>query len=282
MRRLARIGFVVVSILLLAAAGTGQPAAREQQPAMGSLVERRSTFEREVDAGYGTLLRVLTGPVGNVHVSAWREHKIRVEAKIAFAAPTEQDLATLADVIGVAIDPSPTSVDVETKGPHDKAWMKGFKHFPKALLSSPWRIDYAITVPEYTSLSIVVLSGETTVDGVSGIIGVTSASGDVRLTNASGSTQVKAGGGDVSIETRDRSWRGGNLEAIAAGSVTVRVPHGFAAELTAVAPEGVRLEGEAPRELGQEFRGPLGVGGGGVRLEAGHRVAIVVGAPAAP
>ena len=264
-----------LAIALCACAAT---AARAQTgaPVQQALLKREATAVREIPAGYGHLLKLTTGPSGNVRVAAWRERFIRVEMRLELNAPTEADLDTLASVVDTVFDPASTSVDVTTKGPHDKAWMKDKKGFPKALATMPWRIDYVVHVPEYTSLTLLVHDGETGVEGVNGIVSIVSARGPVRLVNVAGPARVEAGGGDVEVSTRERSWRGGNLSVTASGTLVLRAPKGFSADVDAAAPGGVILTGGQPSGQTPEYHGALGAGGAGVTLLSATRVEIVL------
>jgi hypothetical protein len=256
----------------------GGGARARQAPADAPLRQRTAVVEREVDAGYGGGLHVAAGPLGGVQVTAWREQKVRVEARVEINAPTEADLDTLAKVIGILVDPSPTGVEIATKGPHDKEWMKAVKGFPKGLAGMPWRVDYVVHVPEYTAVSIETANGDASVEGVNGIISVVSARGDVRLTNVGGATRATAAGGSIAIATRDRGWRGGNLTASAAGDVTLTAPTGFSAHLTASAPGGVTItDGGEAHDMGDDLKKDVGAGGATVTFVAGGKVAIVFG-----
>lgn len=263
----ALVAAFVCALAVTATAQTRDAAA--ERP----LVRREATIVRDVPVGYGHGVLLATGPRGNVHVRGWRGRSVRVEARLEVSAPTEADLATLVGAIDVLIDALPTRVEVVTRGPHDKQWMKGLKDFPKPLLTMPWRVDYVVYVPEYTSVTLLVNDGETVVEGIAGIVSVTSARGPVRLAQVSGATKVDAAGGDVEVSTADRSWRGGNLSVTASGALVVRLPRTFSAELDAAAPGGVTIAGEA---VGQKFHGLLGVGGGGVTLTSALRVEVVL------
>jgi hypothetical protein len=113
------------------------------------------------------------------------------------------------------------------------------------------------------------------VDVVSGIHGVQCRRGAVRLVDVEGPASVPAAGGDVSITTHDRGWRGGSLSATAAGDLRFVAPAGFSAFLTVTAPGGVTLvDRDTRRALGQDRRETLGVGGAGVTLAAGGTIEI--------
>jgi hypothetical protein len=262
-------------LLAAAIALTIVGAVGQERSTGGSGVTRTTDFVREVDAGYGGALRLTAGPHGSVSIRAWKERKIRVEAKIRLTAASEADLDALASAVAVVVDPSPTSVAVETMGPHDKKWMKGVKGFPKRLAALPVRVDYVVSVPEYTALAVGVTDGDTVVEGITGIIGLSSAHGDVRLSRVSGSTQIAAAGGNMTIETPDRAWHGGNLNASCSGDMRFVAPAGFSATLDASAAGGVTkvVDGEA-HEAGAELDERLGNGGAGVTLVAGGKLTI--------
>jgi hypothetical protein len=269
-RRAAAIALAIVC--------TAGGASAEQKPQAAPLLQRTAMVEREVDAGYGGGLHVSTGPHGGVQVSAWRERKIRIEARVELSAPTEAGLDALTRVVSIAVDPTPAGVEVLTRGPHDKKWMKGVKGFPKELMAMPWRIDYVVYVPEYTTVAVEVNDGDATVDGVNGIISVISARGDVRLTDIAGATRATAAGGSIAIATHDRGWRDGNLSASASGNVVFTAPAGFSARLTASAPGGVTItDAEQVRNLGGDYENDVGAGGASVTFVAGGKVAIFFG-----
>jgi hypothetical protein len=274
-----RAPLVAVALLALFATGaTARPRAPAQQPA--PLVEHSATLEQEIDAGYGQLLTIATGPHGSVQVSAWRDHKIRVEARVELHAANEADLALLATVVGIDLDPGPTSVTILTHGTHDPKWMKHFKDFPKRLLALPWRVDYVVWVPEYTALNVEVADGETLVDGINGIVSVVSERGDVRVSDISGPARLSAAGGNLEVTTRERSWRGGNLSASCSGDLSFVAPAGFNGDVRIVAGHGATLEGpDETHDIGTDHDLKLGTGGSALSLAAGGAVTLSVGAP---
>jgi len=275
--RAARPAAAVALALACLAGGAGARQKPSDAPA-APLRQRISMIEQEVDAGYGGGVHVETGPHGGVQVSAWREHKVRVEARVELNAPTEADLDLLTKVVGILVDPSATDVEVTTRGPHDKKWMKGIKGVPKDLLRMPWRIDYVVWVPEYTAVAIEVNDGDALVDGVNGIISVVSAHGDVRLSNVAGATRATAAGGNIVITTHDRGWRDGNLSATAFGNVTLTAPSGFSAYLTASAPGGISItDAGVTHDLGDDCKQNVGAGGATVNFVAGGKVALSLG-----
>lgn len=223
------------------------------------------------------MVTLTAGPWGNVRVVARRTNTISIDGRVEISAPNESDLQLLASAISVLADPTPTSVEILTKGPHDKKWMKSFKKFPDHLKTMPWRVDYTVTVPEFTSLTIEVGEGDSVVEGVQGIISVVSLRGDIRVREISGASRLTAYGGKVEISTSQRTWRGGNLSASAAGDLTIIAPRGFSADARLKAQGGIFLRGDRDETPGTEFEGFIGNGGPGLELTAGGRLTIAMG-----
>lgn len=226
------------------------------------------------------MVKLTCGPWGNVRVIARRTNSVSIDGRVEVSAPSEAEVDLLASSISVLADPTPTSIEVLTKGPHDKKWMKSFKKFPDRLKKMPWRIDYTLTVPEFTSLTIEVGDGNSVVEGVQGIISVVSVQGDILVRDISGATRLTAYGGNVDIKTNQRTWRGGNVSASASGNVTILSPRGFSADARLTAQGGIFLRSDHDESPGTSFTGFIGNGGPGVELTAGGKVTIAMGRPA--
>ena len=291
MQRTARFGAVTLIAVAVAFPGAwGAQASRRGDSQSGGpsttsglqLVTRSAVIQREVPCTPGTLVKLSCGPWGNVRVVARRTSSVTIDGRVELSAPSEADLTTLASAISILADPTPTSIEILTKGPHDKKWMKGFKKFPDRLKVMPWRVDYTLVVPEYTSLTLEVGDGESVVEGVQGIISVVSIRGDIRVREISGATRLTAYGGKVEITTSQRTWRGGNVSASASGDVTVVTPRGFSADARLTAQAGIFLRGERDETPGNSFQGFIGNGGPGVELTAGGRITIAMGQGADP
>lgn len=284
-RGIVRLAVCFVSSCLLAgsvsAIGSRQPDAKASAPAP-QLVKRSALIHRELPSTPGTMVKLTCGPFGNVRVIARRTNTVSIDGRVEISAASEADLQTLASTITILADPTPTSVDILTKGPHDKQWMKAFKKFPDRLKTMPWRVDYVLTVPEYTSLTIEVGDGESVVEGVQGIISVVSVRGAIRVREIGGATRLTAYNGNVEILTSQRTWRGGNVSASATGDVTIVAPRGFSADARFTAGNGIFLRGDREDAPGNSFNGFIGNGGPGVELTAGGRITIAMGQPASP
>lgn len=272
------------AVLLAATAATIcvlPPAAAHagSQDAAQAPAPRVVTVHRDVPSPYGMMVKLTLPPFGDVRVVARRTNAVSIDARVEMTVASDADAQLLQSAVGILVDPTPTSIEVMTKGPHDKNWMKQFKKFPDRLKQVPWRVDYTVAVPEYTSLTLEVGKGESVVEGVNGIISVVSLVGDIRVRNVAGSTRLTAYGGKIEILTDQRTWRGGNLTASATGDVTVVAPRGFSAELRLTAQGGIFIRGATEFEPGKTFDGPIGNGGPSIQLTSGGRTTIVDGAP---
>ncbi|MCC6745663.1 MAG: hypothetical protein IT175_17515 [Acidobacteria bacterium] len=275
---------ILAAVLGLVAFGLIAPrteslAADDRKPTGLPLVTRSAYIHREVACAPGTMVVLTAGPWGNVRVVGRRTNVMSIDGRVELKAPGEADLQLLASVISILADTTPTTIEVLTKGPHDKKWMKNFKKFPDRLKVMPWRVDYMVVVPEFTSLTIDVGEGEAVVENVQGIVSVVSLHGDIRAKEVSGATRLTAYAGNVEITTSQRTWRGGNLSASASGDVTINAPRGFSGDAKLKAQGGILLRGDRDDEPGQTFEGFIGNGGPGLELTSGGRLTIAMGKP---
>jgi hypothetical protein len=214
-------------------------------------------------------LTLVGAPRGDVSVVGWRGEAISVVARITISAPTESDITTLASIIGMVVDESGPVIAVQTTGPHDKETLKAVKNFPKALTKMPWRVDYTVRVPEYTSVQLGVIDGNAEVADVSGTVAITSLRGSVTIRNVAGFTKVAAGEGNVTLSTLDRAWRGAGTDVVAArGDISLRAPAEFGAVLDAKATNGIHFLGARVSEEGPSLQGTIGRGGSRMKLVA--------------
>lgn len=261
-----RFGFVFVAAVAWMAIAACSDCKAQSQSAT-PLKERVLTLEREYEAGPGGTYDITAAPVGSVQIAAWKDPKLRIEARLELHAPTDKDLDTLASICGFIVDPSMLGADITTSGPHDSKLMKGVKNFPKNLRSLPWRIDYVIWVPRYSSIKLNVFNGETYIEGVEGIITVTSQHGPIRIANLGGAVDVATAEGDIDVTVPTRSWRGSGLSAsVAKGNVTMHTSSDFSAELSVQAFGGAKIVGDTDKDLGQSWRGRIGRGGAQITL----------------
>jgi hypothetical protein len=260
--------------VLVTLAGVG--AAGAPVRAQSGLVDRVITVERILASGYGGELTLVGAPHGDVSVVGWRGQAISLVARISISAPTQQDIDKLASIIGMVVDESGPVIAVETAGPHDKKTLKAAKNFPKALTKMPWRVDYTVRVPEYTSVQLGVVDGNAEVADVNGAVAITSLRGSVTVRNVGGFTKVTAGEGNVTLATVDRTWRGAGTDVVAAhGDIKLQAPAEFGALLDAKAANGIHFLGARVSDEGQEVRGTIGRGGSRLALVA-HAGSITV------
>jgi hypothetical protein len=178
---------------------------------------------------------VLGAPQGSVTVIGWNKNEVEVTAEIELQAENEADLALMAQVNGILLDPGAVHLSVMTTGTHDKDYMKkNWKKFPKRLLGMPWKVDYIVHVPSYTDLEVTVGKGALKISGVDGAMQLKAGETDADLQFTGGAINATFGGGNVNVQVAGRSWRGRNLNIqMAAGNLNIALPSDFNADIDA-------------------------------------------------
>jgi hypothetical protein len=200
-----------------------------------NLLKRIVTRSEKTTLGPGGTVTIIGGPKGAVTIEGWNKNEVEISAEIELQAPTEADLALLAEVNGFVLDESMATVSVLTMGTHDKDYLKKkFKKFPKQLLNLPWKIDYVVRVPALSDLSITLGKGNLKVKGVEGAMQLKGAETDADLEFTGGSVIGTFGTGNVNLWVNTRSWRGRSLQMqLATGSMNVVFPASFNADIDA-------------------------------------------------
>jgi hypothetical protein len=160
---------------------------------------------------------------------------VQIEATIELQAPTEADLAKLAEVTNFALDESLGRVAIISTGTHDRKFLKQVaKKFPKNLLNLPFRIDYVVRVPRYCDLQIDGGKGDISVTGIDGALKINSLESNATLSLVGGGVNATFGTGTVEVTMPDRSWRGNAIDiSLGSGTMNIHVPVNLSAELDA-------------------------------------------------
>lgn len=229
--RLASAATVLLALLVL-------PVSAQQKdknaPQTGILT--RTTTRHEVHRfPFGSSLTVVGAPSGSITIQAWSKSEVEVNADIELRADTEADLSLLAVVNSFTVDEDANHLRVISTGTHDKVFMRRVaKKFPKALMNLPWKIDYLIRVPTMCDLEIDAGRGPVNLSGVEGAISVRAVEAEANLTLTGGTVNVTIGRGTVNVIMGARSWRGsGATIQLATGNLTIELPAGFNAEISA-------------------------------------------------
>jgi hypothetical protein len=233
---------------------------------------KRTTSRHEVRRfNYGGSLTIIGAPAGSITIEAWPKAEVDITAEIEQFANTEEEFALLAAVNSFTIDEEPNHLRILSTGTHDKIFMRrAARKFPKTLLNLPWKIDYRIRVPAFSDLEIDAGRGPLNLSGVEGSIMLKALESDVTLNLSGGVVMATIGGGSVKVNVGARSWRGaGATIQLALGDLTVELPAGFNADISADVLRSGRIENGYAELVPQErtsftsrsIRGRAGAGG---------------------
>jgi hypothetical protein len=183
---------------------------------------------------YGGTVTLVGAPDGLITIEGWTRNEVDITAEIQLKADTEADLDLLAPVNGFLVDDDSNHIRVLSAGTHDKAYMRNYKKFPKALLGLPWRIDYRIRVPVSTDLEISAGRGPINLAGTDGIIRLSAAESETNLKLSGGSLDATIAIGKVTLSVASRSWRRGRADIrVGVGEINLELPAGFNGDLDA-------------------------------------------------
>jgi hypothetical protein len=240
---------------------------------------RTATKTETLLFGAGGTVAIIGAPMGSINISAAAGNQIEIVAEVSIQANNEADLATLANVIGFAVDDGRTRAGIVTLGPHNRFGGKKLpKDFPKRLVGLPFRIDYNIKVPRYCDLEIDVGEGDLTVSGIEGSVRLNAVKTRARVELAGTLTAVISSG-QLELSPDQRAWRGRPISvSLASGTIMVDFPTRASADVTAkVLRTGTVVNSISelkPRDRRSPFTtqtvaGTLGVGGPQVLLTVG-------------
>ena len=229
--------------------------------------------------GYGSTLTVIGAPEGSITIESWQRSELDINADVELHAASESDLALLATVNNFTVDEDVNHIHILTTGTHDKAFMRRFaKKFPKTLLNLPWKIDYRIRVPAQCDIEIDAGRGPINLSGIEGAISLKALQSEAVLTLTGGAVRATIGGGTVRVNLATRSWRGaGAIIELAVGDMTVELPPGFNADISADVLRSGRIENSyadlIPQErttfTPQSIRARAGAGGATLSFTVG-------------
>jgi hypothetical protein len=200
-------------------------------------VMKRTAYKSDsVEFGAGGTVTITGAPFGSIRIEGWNKGEIEVSAEIQIEAPTEADLAKLAEVNGFVLDSTFNHLRINSVGTHDKNYLKrAGKKVPKNLLGLPFRIDYTIKVPQYCDLNVDGGVGDFNVAGVDGNLRINFIKGDARMTLDGGAIQAVFGTGNVDVTIPTRGWRGRFADIqLTSGTLNVFLPPNLNSVIDAV------------------------------------------------
>lgn len=276
-----RLGFVLGAAFLFCFwLPPSQAQKRDKNTPQTGILTRTTTRHEVRRFSYGSSLTIVGAPAGSITIEGWPKSEVEITADVELRADTEADLALLATVNNFAVDEDINHLRIVTTGTHDKVFMRRVaKKFPKGLLNLPWKIDFHIRVPSNCDLEVDAGRGRISLSGVEGAISVKAVESDANLVFTGGAANITIGEGTVDVIMGMRSWRGaGAIVQLAKGDLTVELPAGFNAEISADVLLAGQIENSyiplVPLErttfTTRSIRGRAGAGGAALSFKVGE------------
>jgi hypothetical protein len=200
---------------------------------------------------------------GDVHIEAWDQEEVRVQAE-KFASSQE-----LLDELEIEINASQDSVHVDTHYPHHHSFFDWFSFGE----SGHYRVEYTLTVPRGAELdSIDLVNGDLVVIGVQGGMEAELVNGDIIAEDIGGDLRLSTVNGSIRPEFEHME----NVERIDLESVNGRIelilPSGANASVRVETLNGrlrndFGLEVHKHKYVGADIRGEIGSGDVDITIE---------------
>ena len=195
---------------------------------------------------------------GSVTVKPWDRADVLVRARVVAGAPDPAGARRLLADTDVVVERGAVSAETPETG-RDR-WVA---------------VSFEVFAPASTDLDVTAMNGPVQVLGLRGRLRADALNGPVSLRDVGGDVAVKATNGPVEVVLDGPSWSGRGLSVAATnGPITVNVPRGYSARLTArtvnghVSADGLRLPARDRRWAGDEVEATLGDGGAPISLRA--------------
>lgn len=126
----------------------------------------------------------ISNEFGQIRVTAWEDRVVQVNAEVKVGAESADVAAEIARTIDIRITPTDNLIEIRTFLPDTR----------RDLGVVTMEVNYDITVPSGASLVSDNFFGDTTVQGLSGLVAVESQYGIVDLSNLAGEVKARAHG----------------------------------------------------------------------------------------
>jgi DUF4097 and DUF4098 domain-containing protein YvlB len=211
-------------------------------------VKRTVTKTDRFPFGAGGTVAVTGAPAGSIHIKGGATDEIEITATVELTAPSEADIAKLAEVTGFVTDESVSKVRIISIGTHSKDVLKSAgKKLSKNLVGIPFRIDYVITVPRYCDLEIDGGVGDLSVENVQGSMFVNFLETKATLTLFSGTANVTIQKGSVDAAFGTRLWSGRSASIqVGSGDISVHLPSTQSANIDAIVLRTGKIDNDFP------------------------------------
>lgn len=170
------------------------------------------TEQREFELPASGSLSIDGGKNGGIAVRSGDVSQIRVTACVSAHGATEAEARSVAG--NIRINTSGT-IYADSSDPDAK-----------------WSVNYVVTVPRNTNLSLRAQNGGISIAGVEGEVEFETANGGVSVVDAAGNVRGRTTNGGVSVRLTGSAWRGSGLDVTTVnGGVNLSIPSGYAASI---------------------------------------------------
>jgi hypothetical protein len=199
-----------------------------------TLLKRTTSKTDKFDFGAGGTVAIVGAPTGSISIEGWQKPEVEITAEIEMQAPTEADLAKLAEITGFALDQSLGRASIISIGSHLGKSKSGKSKLPKNLVGLPFRIDYTIKVPRYCDLEVDGGKGDLNITAVEGTMRINYLNTEAHLDLVGGSVTATFGSGTVDVKIPAKNWRGRSADIqMASGDLNVFLPMNISSEIDA-------------------------------------------------
>lgn len=166
----------------------------------------------------GATLTVDASPNGGIRVAGEARGDIMGQACVNTTAATEEQARALAQRVEI----SATADRVSATGP-DQQQLGEREH---------WSVNFRLTVPTKTSLSLLTRNGGISISDVDGEINFRTNNGGVKLARLSGNVRGRTTNGGVDVDLDGTTWNGQGLDVETQnGGVRMSIPSNYSAQL---------------------------------------------------
>lgn len=202
---------VVVLVTLALVAGISQAETIED------------TLEQTLAFAPGDRLEV-SNTNGDIEVSAWDRNEIRIEARKRVKSSSEERARSAFDELLVNIEPTGDGVEIDTDYPRGRgSWWKGVSA----------SVHFEIRLPSTADLSLETVNGKIVVRGVQGDLELGTTNGGIDVDKSGGRVSARTTNGGIDVEMHDVTVDESMSFRTTNGSITISLPAGIGADLTA-------------------------------------------------
>jgi DUF4097 and DUF4098 domain-containing protein YvlB len=196
---------------------------------------------------------------GAVHISAWDQNEVKVDA--VKSADTKERL----DEAKIEVDSSKGSLSIRTKYPDHNLNFNWGSH------NNPASVEYTLTVPRNARLDeIKLINGSLDITGATGEVHASCINGKLEARNLAGRAELSTINGHLDVTFDQLSRSSVELSSVN-GSVGLTIPSDSKAEIEASTVSGgidndFGLKVNHHQYVGHDLRGELGNGGARIKL----------------